>query len=129
MSEPRHYILRLPYLKPPLNANQRLHRMAEYRLQAQVKGDTIRMALMERLPTGLSRVQIVLHYRPASRRKRDTDNLSATLKPAIDGLKTYGLIPDDNSEHVLSTCVIDPVEPGQPGQLYLHIIDLTEEAA
>lgn len=123
------YVLHLPYPKPPLNANQRLHHMAVYRLRKKIASVTFTLAHHHRLPKGLQRVEIVLHYRPSSRRPRDVDNLYPTLKPAIDGLKAYGLVPDDNSLHVGAHCVIDPVERGMPPALYLVITDLSPQAA
>jgi Holliday junction resolvase RusA-like endonuclease len=35
------------------------------------------------------------------RRKRDIDNYSATVKMIIDGLVSYGILPDDNWNHVV----------------------------
>lgn len=35
------------------------------------------------------------------RRKRDIDNYAATVKMIIDGLVEYGILPDDNWNHVV----------------------------
>ena len=99
----------LPYPTPPLTLNGRMHHMARYRHTKQLRGDAKVLALAAHLPKGLVRVEIVLHWQPTTRRPRDEDNLTPTLKPLIDGLVDYGLVPDDDHEHVTSRCRIEPI--------------------
>ena len=61
-----------------------------------------RLARSRRLPQGAAYCIVQLHYLPKDNRRRDTDNLVATLKPICDGLAGgtsklpgYGLVPDD----------------------------------
>ena len=98
--------LTLPYDKPPLGLNDRMHWRPANRWRQQIKNDTITLAKQAKLPTGLDRIHVTLVWYPKDRRNRDSDNPTPTLKAAIDGLVKYGLIPDDNSEHVTSECVI-----------------------
>jgi crossover junction endodeoxyribonuclease RusA len=116
----------LPYAAPPLSLNDRYGWQKRARLAAEVKHDTKHMASFVRLPRGIQRVGITLHYQPSVRRRRDGDNLYATLKPAIDGLVAYGLIEDDDDEHVLSRDVkIHEPSPGEHVRLWLIITDLS----
>ena len=94
----------LPYEKPPLNANQRLHWAEEARLKRKLRGDmgwlmkSVRYAI-EPLQEG-QKLRIQLVYTPASNRRRDTLNLYATLKPLVDGIVDSGIIPDDTPDYV-----------------------------
>lgn len=107
-AEGRAWIIPLPYERPPLNLNQRLHWAARNRLVQQIKSDVHTLARFHKLPTGLDRVHVTLHWQPTTNRRRDSDNPSLTLKACVDGLTTYGLTDDDNSEHVTSGTVIEP---------------------
>jgi hypothetical protein len=109
----------LPYDTPPLSLNDRMHHMVAYRLKKQLKADGRVLALSAKLPRGLDRVHIILHWQPPDRRHRDSDNPTATLKPLIDGLVAYGLVVDDNSAHVTSECVIEPA--ARPARTWLTI--------
>lgn len=111
----------LPYDKPPLSLNDRMHHMVAYRLKKQLKADGRVLAMSAKLPRGLDRVHIVLHWQPPDRRSRDTDNMTATLKPLIDGLVAYGLVADDNSTQVTSECRIE--QPGRPQRTWLTIVE------
>lgn len=113
------WTIRLPYDRPPLSLNDRMHWAKAAGLKRMLLADIQNLAISERIPRGLDRVHIVLHWQPARRGQRDTDNPTATLKPLIDGLVKYGLVTDDNSEHVTSECVIEPV--GKPSRTWLTI--------
>lgn len=119
------WVLRLPYSAPPLSLNKKLHWSAEYKWKQQIQSDVLNMARYVRLPKGLSRVEIVLHWAPSVRRDRDTDNPTLTLKPAIDALIRYGLCADDSHEYVSSRCVIEPI--AKPSQVWLSVTDLSQE--
>ncbi len=105
------WIVRLPFQRPPLSENYRLHWAKRNRIVNDVKDAAHTMAVATRLPKGLERVRIELHWQPHVMRQRDTDNPTPTLKAAIDGLVRYGLVADDNSAHVTSTVVIEPLGP------------------
>jgi crossover junction endodeoxyribonuclease RusA len=68
-----------------------------------------------------------LHYQPGDARTRDTDNLIASQKPAVDGLVDAGLIPDDNPTHLTWWAPAIHPERG-PRRLWLAI-HLTQENA
>jgi len=98
----RTWSLSLPYRRPPLNLNQRLHHMAEYRIKTQLKQDIILLARAHKIPR-LAAVTAELVWFKGDNRVADSDNISPTLKPCLDGLVSAGVLPDDNSDHVLRT--------------------------
>jgi hypothetical protein len=112
----------LPYPRPPLHANQRLHRMAVYRLTTELRADAHNLARHHRLPKGLGQVGIVLYWQATVKRSRDNININPTLKPLVDGLVDYGLVPDDDSGHVTTGTVVEPVAP--TARLWLRIVEL-----
>jgi crossover junction endodeoxyribonuclease RusA len=115
------YEIVLPYDKPPLSLNQRLHWAVKAKLVKEVRTTTERLAQQLEIPP-LEAVEITLIYTPKTARKRDTDNLFATLKPAVDGLVDAGVIADDNTEIVTKLSVlIAPVSKTAPKiVLFLH---------
>lgn len=79
--------------KPPLNLNRRAH----WSEIATVRQTAAWMAKTKKLPQGLPHVWVELIYRAPDRRRRDEDNLVATLKPVCDGLVDHGLVQDDHT--------------------------------
>lgn len=127
---PTEWTIELPYVAPPLSSNQRLHHMAVARLRKQLRADAFRLALAAKLPRHarrLDKARIVLHWQGAVRRPRDNVNINPTLKPLVDGLIDYGLCEDDNSAHVVTDTVIEPV--GSKVRLWLTITDLSNMPA
>lgn len=91
---PRVWVLPLPWTKAPLSLNQRLNHYARYRLEQNVKHTAKALAQSKRIPR-LDRCRVELVYVPRDRRRRDEDNLVASLKPLCDGLVLAGVVPDD----------------------------------
>lgn len=58
-------------------------------------------------------VDVIATYR--IKRQRDEDNLTASLKPAFDGIVDAGLIPDDSSEYLRINSVTIRVDPKHRG--------------
>jgi crossover junction endodeoxyribonuclease RusA len=97
------HTITLPYTKPPLSLNDRGQtpgaRAARSAVAALIKRDTA--TLVRAADIGPQKaIHVRLHYRPKDRRRRDADNLVATLKPCLDGLVAAGVIPDDNPAHL-----------------------------
>jgi crossover junction endodeoxyribonuclease RusA len=115
--------LLLPYSSPPLSLNQRLHHMQRSRLTRQLRDDVALLAKARRIPR-LGRVRVELHYQPKDNRHRDADNLVATLKPCIDGLRDAGVIPDDTPEYV--TWGAPQIHPKQFGVQRVWLVVLEE---
>lgn len=125
----RQWHLPLPYRTPPLTLNQRLHHMAKYRLEQELQADAKVLARSHKVPP-CERISVELHWRPKMRRARDGDNLFATVKPLVDGLRKAGVVVDDDTTRVEHRSpVIHPPEPGQRfGALWLLITDLTDQS-
>ena len=127
---PRTWTLELPFDRPPLSLNARQHHMAVYRIRQQIIEAVHWQAIAQRLPKNLDHVGIVLHWQATVKRSRDTDNPAPTLKACIDALaggrgkrRGYGLVVDDDSEHVTSGVVIEQLA-AEP-RMWLEIHDLS----
>lgn len=131
MTEQPSWTIRLPWRTPPLSMNDRGHWAAKASRTARVRRDVMALAAAHRLPTGLDRVRVQLVYVPRDRRRRDTDNLVATLKPICDALAAgtpkhpgWGLVADDTPEWMSKPePVIAAPDPKDP-HLRLLITDL-----
>ncbi len=121
------YRLDLPYPRPPLNHNDRLGHWRRSEIVRQIRGDVSRIA-KGRIPAA-DRIVVQLHYAPGRRGRRDPMNLTATSKPAIDGLVDAGVVVDDDSAHVheLTPEIHFPPEPGP--RCWLHVTVYRGEAA
>lgn len=92
------YSIPLPWVNPPLSLNDRMNRYARARVTREVRGDAQLLAKSYRVERGAGHVVVELHYQPCTRRRRDTDNLVATLKPICDGLVDAGVVADDTPD-------------------------------
>lgn len=113
MTAPTTYRLDLPWPRPPLNHNQRGHWARRSPVIREIRETTAWLAKAQKIPA-CGHIIVQLHYAPGRRRKLDPMNLTATSKPAIDGLVDAGVVPDDDSTHVLEAtpAVYFPPEPG-----------------
>ncbi|MDI3315864.1 MAG: hypothetical protein QJR12_16790 [Mycobacterium sp.] len=85
--------------KVPLTLNQRLHWREKARRTAIVVNAV--WATAKQLHLGQHQhINVRLHFATGDNRRRDQDNLVATLKPCLDGLVRAGVIPDDTPNHV-----------------------------
>lgn len=91
--------LRLPYSTPPLSLNDRRHWAAKARITREVRHATAVHAREQRIPR-LEHARVQLLYIPRDKRRRDADNLVATLKPCLDGLRDAGVLEDDDASRV-----------------------------
>jgi crossover junction endodeoxyribonuclease RusA len=119
----------LPWSKPPLSLNDRSHWRAKAARTAQVRADMAVLVRQARIERGAEHVVVELHYRPRDNRRRDTDNLVATLKPICDELAGgttkhpgFGLVPDDTPAWMSKPePTIHPAIKGEPGELWLWL--------
>lgn len=107
------YRLDLPWPRPPLNHNQRLHWRPKADRTAEIREAVAWLARAARIPT-LDRITVQLHYATGRRGTFDPMNFTATSKPAIDGLVDAGVVIDDNQAHVHEDPpeILFPPEPG-----------------
>lgn len=99
MSDVERYIIPMSYDRPPLHANQRLHRMQEARIISEVRNEIAWRARSKKMKD-LGRIRVQLVWRPEVNRVRDAANIWPTQKAAIDGLRDAGVIPDDDGRYV-----------------------------
>lgn len=107
------YRIDLPYRRPPLSLNDRHNRWVKAKLVAEIRKDVWLLAKYHKIPA-VEKITVQLHYAPGRRGRHDPMNLTATSKPAIDGLVDARVVPDDDSEHVheLPPEIHFPPEPG-----------------
>lgn len=120
----------LPWTAPPLSMNDRgmtrgaaMAKATKVRL---IRDDVYWLLRSAQLPKA-RHVTVQLHYRPRDARRRDTDNLTATLKPICDAIAAgterdpgYGMVPDDTPEYMAKPePIIHPAEKGKPGTMWL----------
>lgn len=114
------YTIVLPWKRPLLSMNDRMHWAQKARLTRQVR-DTTRL-LAWGLPRGLERIEITLHYRPIDNRRRDTDNLTPVLKACADGVVDAGVVADDTPQYMTKhMSVIHTADKGRPASMWLTI--------
>lgn len=100
----------------PLTHNQRYNHFRRNQLVQKIRNDAgwAAKALMRKHKIGQQRhITVQLHYRPGDSRGRDAPNLTATSKPAIDGLVDAGLVTDDRDAYVTEIMPVIHPEPGK----------------
>lgn len=94
----------------PLTLNDRMHWRVKAELVRIIRNSVAWQAKQQRIGA-LKHATIQLHYAPGRGGKHDADNLVATSKPAVDGLRDAGVIVDDSTEHV--TQLMPTIHPGK----------------
>lgn len=120
--------LPLPFHRPPLSLNDRQHWATKARVTKTLRHAVATMARAKKVPA-CGRISVELHYQQKVARPIDGDNLMATVKPCVDGLRDAGVIPDDDTSRVVHhSPVVHHPEPGQRhGQVWLVVHDLAGE--
>lgn len=123
--------------KVPLSLNSRMHWAAHASAVSRVKAVTRNAVMVADVPH-LAHVHVEMHYRPATNRFRDIDNLVATQKPAVDALHQRDSSPNvpvpfapivDGDDPRYVTCawpVLHPCLKGQPAALWLMLRSFSE---
>ncbi len=94
------YVLPMGWLSPPLSLNRASHWSETRRKSNVIRHEVLVRARAAQLPKTTGRVTVTLHWCPAVNRRRDLDNVFPTLKPCIDALVIYGMVPDDTHDYV-----------------------------
>lgn len=112
--KPVEYVVALPPGLTLLNANDRLHYHARARIVRDIRAAAKLIAKNNRIPP-LTIVRIIGVLHPTRRGHRDSHNWFPTLKAAVDGIVSAGVLPDDDDSHVVGTEVVlgEPVPRGQ----------------
>ena len=100
--------LTLPWKKPPLSLNDRMDWRPKSVWTKTLRQTAWALAKQAKIPP-LGACEVVLLYVPRDRRRRDEDNLTATLKPLADGLVDAGVVVDDTPTYMGKRCrIADP---------------------
>ena len=87
-----------------LSPNKRLHHMQTYRAKRDAKDESGWLVLAQGRPAQpYKAAHITITWIAKDKRRRDPDNLFASMKPYIDGLVDAELIADDSAMHVSYT--------------------------
>lgn len=119
------WLVRLPYRVPPLTLNQRQHWAAKARATRRVRADTALVLRAARVPP-CERIVVQLGYTPRDRRRRDTDNLVATLKAVADAVVDAGIVPDDTPEFMSKPEPVIDAPDGRDPHLWVRLSTKTQ---
>ena len=87
-----------------LNPNRFKNRFQLASAKKQAKEDSFALVMSQGKPDRpFQKAHITITWVAKDKRRRDTDNLLASMKAYIDGLVTAGLIVDDSADHVSYT--------------------------
>jgi len=87
-----------------LSPNKRLHHMALYQAKLLAKEEMYLRVLEQGRPrVPMPQAHITITWVAKDKRRRDIDNLFASMKPYIDGLVFAEVIADDSADHVTYT--------------------------
>jgi crossover junction endodeoxyribonuclease RusA len=112
----RTWRIELPAGMDLLNANHRTHWAKKARVTRALRFAACCLARSNLVPQ-LERAHIEGVYEPPNQRRRDAANLYPSFKACVDGLVDAGVLPDDDSAHL-----VGPVHPG--GRLVLIVTEL-----
>lgn len=110
---PDRWELLLPWTKPPLSLNDRMTWPVKSSWTKTLRRTAWALALQAKMPP-LGSCSVELLYLPRDRRRRDEDNLTATLKPLADGLVDAGVVVDDTPDLMGKRCRIGDPDPSDP---------------
>ena len=103
----------LPWAKPPLSLNDRMDWRTKHRWTKTLRQAAWALAKQAQIPA-LGSCSVELLYVPRDRRRRDEDNLFATLKPLADGLVDAGVVVDDTPDLMGKRCRIGDPDSKRP---------------
>ncbi len=111
------WTLRLPYTAPPLTGNDRMHWRKKAAVVATLRGTVAGLVLGDQgkpWPRYADHVEVWLHYWPRDKRRRDADNLVATLKVCCDALVDAGVVRDDTPAEMTKHMPVIHAPDGDP---------------
>lgn len=115
------YRLTLPWSRPPLSLNSRMHWSAKHRATAEIRRTVGWLAKAAKIPA-VEHCTVQLVWAPGDRRKRETDNLVATQKPCVDSLIDAGVVLDDDPQHVTMLMPVLQPPPAGHGMWFIVMI-------
>ena len=106
------WVIRLPLIRP-LTLNARQHWAVKAREVQKLRGDTLLLVRNMRIGHHEA-VDVRLTYYPKDRRRRDSDNLVATLKVACDAIVSAKIVDDDDPAHMVKHMPVIAEPDGDP---------------
>lgn len=88
--------LRLPWERPPLTSNARLHHHAKAKLTREIRQTTYLLAMSLKLRPVDGQAVVTTTWFVPDNRKRDTGAVTPTTKAMIDGLVDAGILAADD---------------------------------
>jgi Holliday junction resolvase RusA-like endonuclease len=111
---------------PDLNPNKRLHYMALWSAKRDAKEMAIALVLEKGKPQqAIEKAHITITWVAKDKRRRDIDNLFASMKPYIDGLVAARLIEDDSAMNVTYTL---KYERGDKNNTIIEVKEIKEHS-
>jgi len=115
------YVIRLPWPRPALWQNRRVHWRARHAATKGARADAWAMACDAGLHfSGFTAPRLVFSFYPPDKRRRDLQNMPATMKAQIDGIAD-ALGVDDHSFRV-----VWPEAFGEPTPGGLVVVEVSE---
>lgn len=106
MSDRRTWEIELPYKRPPLSLNDRMHWGPKSRISRELR--MLARVKARHIPD-LESCHVELRWYVNDKRRRDEDNPIATLKPLCDGLVDAEVVADDSYDLMTKRVRIVPV--------------------
>lgn len=120
----KQWAVQLPFRKPPLSANQRMHWAVKARTTKEIRQASMLALRAEGVPP-CKRVRVRLLWAVSDKRRRDPSNMMPTQKAVVDGMVDAGVVPDDTPEFVVEEMPrLMMVEKGREGVIFQVIGDV-----
>ena len=108
-----------------LSPIKRLHHIPVYRAKRAAKEEMMWLVLEQGVPKEpIRKARIDITFVASDKRRRDLDNLFASLKASIDGLVEVGLLWDDSADRVTYTI---RYELGEKPNTIINIQEVSDE--
>jgi Holliday junction resolvase RusA-like endonuclease len=108
-----------------LSPNKRLHHIPVYKAKRTAKEEMMWLVLEQGAPKEpMQKARIDITFVASDKRRRDLDNLFASLKASIDGLVEVGLLWDDSADRVTYTI---RYELGEKPNTIINIQEVSDE--
>lgn len=121
-------IIELPWERPPLTGNRTRGNPQARNREVQLALTEARWAIRAAHPKPRDTANVTLHFRPATKHRRDSDGMFPTLKITQDALVKEGVIPDDSFVHVpRAACWIHPPTTEQPA-MWVELSEIGDAA-
>ena len=119
------HLHRLP--DPALNPNKRLHFYKLAAAKRNAKEEMIARVIeqVKKPYTAFREAHIIITWVAKDNRRRDIDNLFASMKPYIDGLVAYGILTDDSADLISYTL---EYEKGDENDTIIKICNASESS-